>query len=183
MLFVTKFNNIYSSDMVPLLSTTPENYKVSIFRLIEDDFDDIEFNDVIKTFFIMSDVRLITPDLKTLSDGEIPIFDLARVSYRHLSKVVLSTVRLYLKYTQEAHPVQVKQIHILNCTPIMDRIMGFMRPFMKTEVAKMINFHSAGFEKLHQFVPKDILPQEYDGNAGPIEEMKKIWINRIENHR
>lgn len=169
--------------MVPLLSTTPENYKVCIFRLIEEDFDDIEFNDVIKTFFIMSDVRLISPDLKTLTDGEIPIFDLAGVSYRHLSKVVLSTVRLYLKYTQEAHPVQVKQIHILNCTPIMDRIMGFMRPFMKTEVAKMINFHPPGLEKLHQFIPKDILPQEYGGNAGPIEEMKQYWISRIKNHR
>lgn len=169
--------------MVPLLSTTPENYKVCIFRIVEDDFDDIEFNDVIKTFFIMSDVRLISPDLRTLTNGEIPIFDMAGVSYRHLSKVVLSTVRLYLKYTQEAHPVQVKQIHIINCTPIMDKIMGFMRPFMKAEVAKMINFHPAGLEKLHKFIPKDILPQEYGGNAGPIEIMKQYWINRIENHR
>lgn len=100
--------------MVPLRETTPENYKIIILRLISDNFDHVEFNDVIKAFFIMSDVRLITPDAKTLTDGEIPIFDMARVSYRHLTKIVLSTLRLYLKYTQEAHPVRVQQIHIVN---------------------------------------------------------------------
>lgn len=57
--------------MVPLFETTPENYKVVVFRLISDDFEHIHFNDVIKAFFMMSDVRLITPDNKTLTDGEI----------------------------------------------------------------------------------------------------------------
>lgn len=44
------------SDMVPLQETTPENYKVIIFRLISDDFDHIHFNDVIKAFFMIADV-------------------------------------------------------------------------------------------------------------------------------
>lgn len=60
----------FFSDMVPLQETTPENYKVIIFRLISDDFDHIHFNDVIKAFFMVADVRLITPDAKTLTDGK-----------------------------------------------------------------------------------------------------------------
>lgn len=103
--------------MVPLLETTSENYKIIVFRLLSDNFDHIQFNDVIKAFFVMSDVRLITPDAEKLTDGEIPIFDMARVSYRHLTKVVLSTVRLYLRYTQEAHPGNVydlKQVQMFS---------------------------------------------------------------------
>lgn len=168
--------------MVPLQDTTPENYKVIVFRLTSDDFEHIHFNDVIKCFFIMSDVRLITPDAKILTDGEIPIFDMARVSYRHLTKIVLSTVRLYLKYTQEAHPVRVRQIHIVNCNPIIDKIIWMIKPFVRTENFKMINFHT-GTETLTKHIKKEFLFNEYGGNAGPIDNQKKYWMDRIEKHR
>lgn len=169
--------------MVPLAETTPDNYKIIVLRLISDDFDHIHFNDLIKAFFMMSDVRLITPDAKTLTDGEIPIFDMARVSYRHLTKVVLSTLRLYMKYTQEAHPVRVRQIHIINCSPIIDKIIYLIKPFVRTDNFQMINFHTPGSTTLFKFIPKEFLPNEYGGTAGSIETMKLYWTNRIESHR
>lgn len=171
------------SDMVPLREATPENYKVIILRFINDDFDHIQFNDVIKAFFMMSDVRLITPDFKCLTDGEIPIFDMERVSYRHLTKIVLSTLRLYLKYTQEAHPVRVRSIHIVNCSPIIDKIIYLIKPFVRTENFNMINFHTPGSTSLFKFVPKENLPMEYGGSLGPIANMKAYWMKRIEKHR
>lgn len=64
--------------------------------------DNIDFNDTVKAFFLMSDVALVmNGSTAKLSDGEITIFDMEHVSYRHLTKVVLSTVRLYMKYIQE----------------------------------------------------------------------------------
>lgn len=89
--------------MVPLSTTTPENYKICVYRMIAANAaDDIDFNDMVKAFFVVSDVRLITPDEnELLSDGEISIYDMQYTSYRHLTKVVVSTVRMYLKYVQE----------------------------------------------------------------------------------
>lgn len=58
------------------------------------------FTDIIKVFFMVADVRLITPDQNGLTDGEIPVFDMAGFSLRHLTKVVLSSLRCYMKYTQ-----------------------------------------------------------------------------------
>lgn len=40
--------------MVPMLQRTPENYKVSIFRLIDSDPEKINFNHVIKAFYMVS---------------------------------------------------------------------------------------------------------------------------------
>lgn len=132
---------------------------------------------------MMSDVRLITPDTKTLTDGEIPIFDMARVSYRHLTKIVLSTLRLYMKYTQEAHPVRVRQIHIINCNPIIDKIIYLIKPFVRTENFKMINFHTPESTTLFKFIPKEFLPIEYGGSVGSLETMKQFWMNKLESHR
>lgn len=66
--------------------------------------DDIDFNDMVKAFFVVSDVRLIMPDdTELLNDGEISIYDMQYMSYRHLAKVVVSTVRMYMKYIQEVN--------------------------------------------------------------------------------
>lgn len=68
--------------------------------------DDLDFNDMVKAFFVVSDVRLTTPDeTELLSDGEISIYDMQHTSYRHLAKVVVSTVRMYMKYIQEVNSV------------------------------------------------------------------------------
>ena len=44
-----------------------------------------------------------------VNDGDVPIFDMAGFSYRHLAKLSLSTIRCYMKFTQEAFPVRLKQ--------------------------------------------------------------------------
>lgn len=51
---------------------------------------------------MMSDTRLAIPDdcNNGVADGEIPIFDMNGCTFRHLTKLVLSSLRVYLKYTQ-----------------------------------------------------------------------------------
>jgi hypothetical protein len=171
--------------MIPLPNPTSHNRKMIILRLISDDIDDMNFNDVVKFFFMMSDIRLITPDTpqQDVCDGEVPIFDMNRVSYRHLSKVVISTVRLYMKYTQEAHPVHVKQIHIINCNPIIDKIIYLIKPFIRAENFKMINFHTKGSDTLFKYIDRESLPDEYGGSAGSLVTLKNLWRDKIVSYR
>ncbi|KAG5680477.1 hypothetical protein PVAND_009985 [Polypedilum vanderplanki] len=171
-----------ATDMVLLSTTTEENYKIGVFRLLQDELDHIEFNDLIKAFFVMSDVRNIMFEPK-LNDGEIIIFDMSQVSYHHVTKIVLSTLRLYLRYIQEAHPVKVRQIHIINCNPIIDKLMMLIKPFLSTRNYQMINCHTAGSETLFDFVPRELLPNELGGNHGPITEIKGFWLKQMEKHR
>lgn len=54
------------------MKTTPENYKCCIFRVVDSSTTNFSFNDVIKTFFMVADVRLVSDDPnKELSDGEV----------------------------------------------------------------------------------------------------------------
>lgn len=34
-----------------------------------------------------------------------------------------------------------------------------------------IHVHSDGFESLYKYVPKEMLPEEYGGNAGPVKQI------------
>ena len=165
--------------MVPMLKATPDNYKCCIFRLTDSNTDKWNFNDVIKAFFMVADVRLVSPDPNpdNLADGEVPIFDMAGVTLWHVLKVSLSTLRLYFKYAQEAHPVRVQQIHVYNCTPLINRIMSLIKPLLKPEVAARFQFHTPDSETIFNFIPKEMLPNEYKGTAGALKDIKEYWEN------
>ena len=96
------------------------------------------FNDAIKVFFMMADCRFATTDEDV--DGEIPIFDMSGYSLKHLTKTVLSSLRIYMKFVQEAHPVRIKQIHVLNSPSYMDKVLTVIKPFIKSEVFKLVSF-------------------------------------------
>lgn len=84
--------------MIPLPKTTEENYKVFIYRLIDSDADNYYFNNNVKTFFMLADTRIISEF--PLTEGEEPIFDVAGTTLRHITKMVLSTMRKYMAYIQ-----------------------------------------------------------------------------------
>jgi hypothetical protein len=171
-----------SSQLIPLPEKTPDNYNVSIIRLIDDDADKIIFNDCIKAFYLGGDLRLATVD-EIWSDGEVPVFDMNNVTLRHLTKVVFQTMRLFLKYSQEAHPVVVKQIHVVNCSSLLNRIMLLVKPFLKAEVADRIHTHLPGSTTIFKYIPKEIFPKEYGGSGGSIESTRQIWLRNLENQR
>lgn len=81
------------------------------------------------------------------------------VTIWHLFKVNLSTLRLYFKYTQECHPIRAQQIHVFNCTPLINRIMTLIKPFLKAEVAERFQFHTPGSDTIFEFIPKEMLPE------------------------
>jgi hypothetical protein len=99
------------------------------------------------------------PDPENLADGEVPIFDMKGVTIWHILKVNLSTLRLYFKYTQEAHPIRAKMIHVVNCNSLINRIMSLIKPLLRPEVAERFHFHEPNSETLYKYVPRDILPE------------------------
>lgn len=172
-----------TTDMIILPNLTPEGNKVLYYRLIDFDPDKYHFNDVIRVFFMFADVRFNTPDPAGMSEGEIPIFDMKGFTLKHLTKVVLSTLRIYMKFTQEAHPIRLKAIHVVNCPSYLDKVITVIKPFLRSEVFKMINFHLSGAETLYKYVPKEMLPNDLGGQCGQIADIKSEWVKVLKEKR
>lgn len=82
-----------------------------------------------------------------------------------------------------AHPVRVQQIHVYNCTPLINRIMSLIKPFLRPEVAERFQFHAPGSDTLLNFFPREMLPNEYGGSAGPINDVKEFWLKTFIEQR
>jgi len=81
---------------------------------------------------------------------------------------------------QEAYPVKVKEVHVLNVSPLVDTIYNIVKPFVKEKIRNRVYFHADGYESLYKYVPKDVLPEEYGGTCGPISAIngKLLYIGQ-----
>lgn len=169
--------------MVPLPKLTAENNRILLLRLIDYNPENIEFDDALTVFTMVYDISVITPEEDRLADGEIVIFDLKGLTGRHLTKLNLSSLRCFFKYMIDAHPLKIKQVHIINSHSLLDKLKLLMKMFLGAKAMAVFHFHMPVSTTLFDFVSKDVLPDEFGGTDGPIEVPKRHWIMRTEDHR
>lgn len=170
------------TDQIPLPTLTPEKYRVFLQRISSpNSYDTYDFVDATKTFLMIADVRL--KEEKEFPAGEVPIMDAANTSLKYLTKVVFPVMKKYMIYVQEGHPVKLQQIHVINCPPFIDKIFAVVKPLCSKEVIDMVHFHLPNSDTLYKFIPQQILPSEYGGEAGTIAEIKKVWKEQLEGNR
>lgn len=120
-----------------------------------------------------------------IAEGEVCIFDSKDFSIWHFLKLAsnVPTVRLFMRYVQEAVPHRLIDNHFVNCSPILTKIIALIRPFMKKELFDTFHFHTGGFESLHEAVPKECLPNEYEGTVGPLEKYYDDFLRQMDEAR
>lgn len=173
-------NALKVADMAPLPHLTPERNQLLMYRL-NDPEGDFNMTDAIKMTLMIGDVRMHTDEV--IPNGEIPIFDMQGAGLRHLTTIALPSIRKYMMYTQEAHPVRLKQIHVINVPSFWDKVMMLVKPFLKSEIAALIKLHVPGSKTLYDYVPKKLLPEEYGGDLPSITKIKEEWKKKVEENR
>lgn len=152
--------------------------------MIDDDPEKLIFDDFFKLYTMLTDTRDITPDSVGLCEGEIIIFDFDGLTFRHVWRIIKSvkSVRLFLKFVQEAVPSRVLQGHCINCPPIFSKLLALVRPFVKKEVYDNLHFHNNGYDSFYKFVSKEFLPIEYGGSAGRCDEIAKNFLDTAKSN-
>lgn len=102
------------------------------------DFDSSKFNqnEAIKYLLMTCEVQNL---LNGTSSGQIVILDAIGLSFGHIAQLNIMTLKKFLFYVQEAAPVRLKAIHIMNTMPIVDTILNIIKPFMKAEMLKLVS--------------------------------------------
>lgn len=88
------------------------------------------YYDGMKLFNMLLDLWLIE---NGTMKGYVLVCDIVGVQMSHVIRIPPVGVKKYLFYLQEAVPLRLKALHFMNTTPVMDFILGLMRPFMKKE--------------------------------------------------
>lgn len=61
--------------------------------------------------------------------------------------------------------------------------MFIIKSLIRTNTYSKIHFHEANSNTLDKFISKDLLPNEYGGKAGTIDELKAYWYKKVVEHK
>ncbi|XP_046417873.1 alpha-tocopherol transfer protein-like isoform X1 [Neodiprion fabricii] len=163
----------------PLPGLTKNGRRVILMRGIDKDIPTPNVAEAMKMVLMIGDVRL-AEELFGVA-GDVYILDASVATPTHFAKFTPTIVKKFLICVQEAYPVKLKEVHVVNVSPLVDTIINFVKPFLKEKIRNRIFVHST-FETLYEHVPKEILPLEYGGDAGPIQAIHDAWIKKLEDY-
>ncbi|CAG5047575.1 unnamed protein product [Parnassius apollo] len=163
----------------PLPGLTPNGRRVSIARGLDKTLDTNQLNDIFKLAMMIGDIRL-KEEVEGVA-GDIYILDASVVSPSHLAKLSPSVIKKFLVCVQEAYPVKLKEVHVVNASPLVDKLVGIIKPFLKEKIKKRIFIHT-DMNTLYEYVPKDVLPIEYGGTCGSLKEINDAWAKKLEDY-
>ncbi|XP_061398071.1 alpha-tocopherol transfer protein-like [Musca vetustissima] len=174
--------------MVPLPGLTHRNYRVTYVRFKNPDPKMMHFSQDAKTLLMIGDCRFTMPDavindIPVVADGDILVMDMEGYRMQHVAGVSLRTLRIFLKFLQQAYSVRIKGLHFINCPSYLNKIMAVVKPFISKEVYDMMHFHVTGLDTLYAHVPRDILPEECGGLAGKIEDLSDLFYKQLLSKR
>lgn len=173
-------------QICPLPKLTSDNRRVLFVRYTTSDTSQFCCVDVIKMLLMMLDARYAMRDESgQLADSDILVLDLKEYTFKHFLNVVrnIKMVFLYFKYIQESVPVATLSAHVLNPSWVTHKFMALIKPILRKEVADSFRFHAQGLESLHEVVPKEVLPSEYGGDLGSINDLHSEWMKIFEDKR
>ncbi|KAF2902368.1 hypothetical protein ILUMI_03814 [Ignelater luminosus] len=162
----------------PLKQQTKEGYRVIYAKAVDCIPANFNFEQQLKLFFSIFELWLTkVPD----SEGFIVILDALGMTWGHLPKFGISHARKLVAYVQDAFPIRLKGIHVININPIIEKVIQLIRMFMKKELSDMTLAHST-FETFYKYLPKEALPKDYGGDNATILELHKSMMETLEKN-
>ena len=162
--------------MPPLPGLTPKGCRVVMLRGVDKEMTTPNVAEMMKLTLMIGDIRLKEEHVGVA--GDVYIMDANVATPAHFAKFTPALVKKFLICVQEAYPVKLKEVHVVNVSPIVDTIVNFVKPFLKEKIRERIFIHSS-LDDLYKYVPKDMLPAEYGGNAGNIKDLNDQWTKKL----
>ncbi|XP_055530861.1 alpha-tocopherol transfer protein-like [Wyeomyia smithii] len=166
---------------LPLTETT-DGPRILLFRPGVTDPSKFTIQEVFRCNSMIMDIMLKEDDNLGIA-GQLAIGDLAGMTMGHLGQFSPTLMKKVSLLNQEASPLRMKGAHHLNAPPGFETIFNIFKGFMNEKNRSRIFVHGSNFEALYDYVPRRLLPQEYGGEAGPIQPIINEWVKKVESYR
>ncbi|XP_014486406.1 PREDICTED: alpha-tocopherol transfer protein-like [Dinoponera quadriceps] len=93
------------------------------------------FNEAISTGLMIYEEYLWT---RGLMKGMIWVADVTGITTGHVGRINLPILKKLIYYVQDALPIRLKGIHIINTSPIVEVIYNMVKPFISAEFINLV---------------------------------------------
>ncbi|KAF5300286.1 hypothetical protein FQA39_LY11143 [Lamprigera yunnana] len=120
-------------------------------------------DDVFKGCVIFLEAAAIEPNTQVA--GAVVIFDMDGLTLQQTWQFTPSFAKRIVDWLQDAIPIRLKNIHIVNEPYIFNIVFNLFKPFLREKLKKRIIFHGNDRKSLHQYISPECLNECYGGTV------------------
>ncbi|KAL0121349.1 hypothetical protein PUN28_006700 [Cardiocondyla obscurior] len=95
--------------------------------------------------------------------GAVVIFDMDGLTLQQTWQFTPPFAKRIVDLLQEAMPVRIKNLHIVNQPYVFNMVFALFKPFLKEKLRNRIIFHGTDRKSLQQYISPKCLPAQYGG--------------------
>jgi len=115
-------------------------------------------------------------------NGLTYIMDEQNTSWSHITIWTPSEVTKAFTCSEKSIPLRHRQVNFIGLPWALNLVFRFAKSLLSPKLRKRL-FTWPDFEKVKEFVPSSILPNDYGGQGGSVEEMAEAWHKELEERR
>ncbi|XP_071945515.1 alpha-tocopherol transfer protein-like [Antedon mediterranea] len=162
--FPVVFDNV-DNEGRPVLALKVSKWNASDYNII----------DIAKAVFMA--MEMLIESEKNQINGVILLADLEGIGLSHAMQLSPGFARKVTAIFQNCVPVRLQGIHFVNEPVVFSGVYHILKPFMQDKIKKRVQCHGRTYSSLHEYIPADILPSDYDGTTGPYSN--ESWAKRF----
>ncbi|XP_015111347.1 retinol-binding protein pinta [Diachasma alloeum] len=155
--------------------------RVILMRPCQFDAKKYTYSDILKVSFMIMDFLLLKDDRLNVA-GQISVLDLTGSKLEHASQFTPSLVKKTVMAFQDGYPMKTKSLHFVNPPPTFDVLFSVFKNFMNKKLKDRIMVHKDP-EDVFDYIPREVLPSDYGGQAPSIAALTHQWKNAVLEHR
>ncbi|XP_029157321.1 retinol-binding protein pinta-like [Nylanderia fulva] len=167
---------------LPLRKLDDQGRLVIVIRLVYDPHV-FTLANAAKVTTLVADV-ILRDSVETSLYGLVLIMDLGDVTLRHVAQLTPFVVMNVIHAYQGCYPVRIQLLNYINVPGYAKFILELTKYFLNKKLRERFHFYSR--KTTHDSfkdVPVNILPVEYGGTDGTIQELIEFWKKVVEeNH-
>ncbi|KAL3268050.1 hypothetical protein HHI36_007179 [Cryptolaemus montrouzieri] len=163
-----------------ILKKTHENHLVVIIRPTVHDPKRHGMDDVLKCAKMILDIGVMEEELSQVY-GVIVIIDMANVSFAHARQLSISRIK-HMVYAWQNYHCRPKKMEFVNAPAYINVVLDVFKSFMSEKLRKRVTVRYDGIASVVNIVDKAILPCDYGGEDGSLEELGRYWNEKLRSY-
>ncbi|PZC81180.1 alpha-tocopherol transfer protein isoform X1 [Helicoverpa armigera] len=134
-------------------------------------------DEVFKGCVLFLEAAMLEPETQIC--GAVVIFDMDGLSMQHVLQFTPSFANRIVDWLQEAIPLRIKGLYIINQPFIFEMVFKLFKPFLKEKLRSRIVFMGSDKKMLHEYISPKCLPDQYGGTLNIPSVTGGQWLELL----
>ncbi|XP_028049369.1 retinol-binding protein pinta [Monomorium pharaonis] len=167
--------------LLPLRKRDSQGRCIFLMRLTVHDAERNKISDLFKSSILAIETAVKHYPVASIY-GCVFLVDVSNPTIRHVIQAKSYELMNIVHTLQNCYPIRSHKFVLFNVPIVLDVIVKLVRSFMTKKLKNRFQVYSDAYHCFED-IPTDILPVEYGGTDGTLQELTEYWKKIIEENR